>query len=189
MQRYRQIEDILATEKPDSIVEVGTWNGERAIKMYKAANASRYIGFDLFDEATETTDAKEMNVKPHFTQDDVYKKLESAGVDALLIKGNTRKTLPEFIQSFGDGHADFAFIDGGHSVETIRSDYEAVKKIVKKGKYIIFDDYYSHMPEGFDLNKYGANKVVENIPGYRVLPSSDPVKGGGITHLVVVKND
>lgn len=189
MQRYRQINAILRVEKPEVILEVGTWNGDRAISMCEAAGAKAYLGFDLFESATDTTDAAEMNVKPHHTQESVYKKLEQAGIDAILFKGNTRKSLPNVVEAFGENQADFAFIDGGHSVETIQSDWESVRLLVKPGKIIIFDDYYYNMPEGFDFDKFGANRVVEKIEGYKVLPSDDPVKGGGFVHLVVVRND
>lgn len=189
MQRYRQIEVILGIEKPEVILEVGTWNGERAIRMCKASGAKAYLGFDLFETASEETDAVEMNVKPHHTQDDVYKKLEAAGIDSILFRGNTRKTLPGVLEAFGENQADFAFIDGGHSVETIRSDWEWVRRLVKPGKTIVFDDFYSEMPSGFDYAKFGANLVVEEIPGFKVMPSTDPVKGGGTVHIAVVRNE
>jgi predicted O-methyltransferase YrrM len=189
MQRYKQIEVILKYEKPEVIMEIGTWNGDRAIRMCQAAGTNKYLGFDLFEDANESTDKVEMNVKSHFTQDEVYKKLDKAGIDAILIKGNTRKTLPEFLESFGNDQADFAFIDGGHSVSTIQSDYDVVKELVRPGKLIIFDDFYSNMEASFDFDKYGANKVVENLKDWKLLPSDDPVKGGGVTHLVVVRNE
>lgn len=190
MQRYDLINTFLSYEKPEVILEVGTWNGSRAIEMCKAAKAKKYFGFDLFEEADEKSDMAEMNVKPHHKQDAVYERLGNEGIEGVLFKGNTRKTLPEVVESFGENLADFAFIDGGHSVETIQSDWENVRKLVKPGKCIIFDDCYENMPEGFDYNKYGANKVIIGITGYKkILPSSDQVRGGGIVHLCVVRND
>lgn len=190
MQRYQQIETFLSYEKPEVILEVGTWNGERAVAMCNAARTKLYIGFDLFEEADSDTDSEEMNVKPHHSQEAVYRKLELNGIFGILIKGNTRKTLPEYVEDCGEDQSDFAFIDGGHSVETIQSDWENVRKLVKPGKYIIFDDYYANMPEGFDYTKYGANSVVDKLGCFKkLLPSSDQVKGGGIVHLCVVRNE
>ena len=188
MQRYNQIELILKYEKPKSILEVGTWNGHRAIRMCAAAGCNRYIGFDLFGSATSETDKNEMNVKKHHSLEEVQDKLARAGIDALLVEGNTRETLPDFLHGYGGDVVDFAFIDGGHSVETIRNDYEVVRHLVKKDGVIIFDDYYANMPDGFDFTKYGANDVVGRIADATLLPSSDPVEGGGVTHLVVVRN-
>ena len=57
-----------------------------------------------------------------------------------LLKGDTKKTLPKFIRQ--KKKVDFIFIDGGHSVNTIKSDWNAIKKIISKRSLVIFDDYY-----------------------------------------------
>jgi predicted O-methyltransferase YrrM len=186
MQRYNYIENLLSQLRPKSILEVGTWKGKRAIKMCKAAGCNKYIGFDMFEDATPETDKIELNVKPHFHINEVYKRLEEHAIEAILIKGNTRETLPEFVGLFS-GKVDFAFIDGGHSVETIRSDWENVKKLMNPGGVVIFDDYYSNMPPGLDLEQYGANMIIDGIPNAKVIPSTDTIHGGGNTHLVEVK--
>ena len=54
--------------------------------------------------------------------------------------------------------ADFVFIDGGHSVETITSDWLWVSRIINPGAVVVFDDYYKPEREGF-----GCNRIVENI--------------------------
>ena len=58
--RYRQLAELVRAYATDCIVEVGTWNGGRAIEMSLAAfeksDKVRYIGFDLFEEATEELD-------------------------------------------------------------------------------------------------------------------------------------
>jgi hypothetical protein len=88
-----------------------------------------------------------------------------------LIKGNTRDTLHgEKIA------ADFVFIDGGHSVETIRGDYNAVKG----SKVVVFDDYYT----GINTEKFGCNSIVADIP-HRVLPDKDGIPGGATVQMVV----
>ena len=176
MKRYRQIEAILGVERPRRILEIGTWNGDRAIAMCKAAKTNHYYGFDLFEEASDQSDRDEFNVKRHFRVDLVEEKLLEAGLMPFLIKGNTRETLPEYIEKNGE-IADFAFIDGGHSVETIWSDLEWVKKALKPGSLILMDDFYLNMKDEF-LDKFGANRVLESME-YQLLPQADPVTGGG----------
>ena len=97
-----------------------------------------------------------------------------------LIKGNTRDTLPSYV-------ADFVYIDGGHSVATIRSDYEAVKG----SHVIVFDDYYRPDAKGGcpDLKKFGANAIVDAIDGAEVFDSTDPVTGGGYVCFAVVRDE
>jgi predicted O-methyltransferase YrrM len=178
--RYAYIARLIEAVKPRSIVEIGTWSGHRALQMARIAlkhsPAVTYTGFDLFETGNAADDEREKNVKRHFDLDDVKALLESfalenPGFGFSLVSGDTRRSLPET-------QADFAFIDGGHSVETIRSDYERLRAC----KVIVFDDFY----EGpIDTALYGCNAVVRNLP-HRVLPQADPVAGGGVTRFVLV---
>jgi len=180
--RYAQINPLIAKIKPRTIAEIGTWNGYRAIEMAKEAlkyqDHVTYYGFDLFEQATDDTDSEEMNVKPHYTKELVSKfldnfKQKNPGFSYVLTAGNTRETLKPLA-------VDLAFIDGGHSIETILGDYEALKD----SKVVLFDDYYEG---GIDIEKYGCNKIVDKL-NHNVLPIGDPVAGGGITKFVVVEN-
>lgn len=170
--RYHTLLELIAVFKPQSIVEIGTWSGDNAIRMIKAAQQHHekvdYIGYDLFEDATPETDAEEFNVKEHHTQAEVRAKIEKAcpGAEIALVKGNTRETLRTIT-------ADFVFIDGGHSIETIKSDYEAVKH----SSVIVFDDFYSPLPDGQmpDIQKIGCNLIVSELP-HAVIPSMDVVR-------------
>lgn len=189
--RYNQLIQIIAHHKPKTIVETGTWDGHRAILMATEAlkhnEKVHYIGFDLFEDATEETDKKELNVKAHHSLVDVEGRLEgfqkeNPGFKFTLIKGDTRETLTprgrgyEVLSRMGN-LVDLAFIDGGHSVETIRSDYENLKH----SKVIVFDDFYTDR----DSTEHGCNSVVEDLSRV-VLPQADPVKGGGKVQMVLV---
>jgi len=69
MNRYTQLIPIIEKLKPATIVEIGTWNGQRAIMMateaLKHQDKVHYTGFDLFEDATDETDERELNVKKH----------------------------------------------------------------------------------------------------------------------------
>ena len=182
MNRYDRLIELIDKYKPQTIVEIGTWTGTSAIRMIQAAskyhNKIYYVGYDLFEEATPETDREEFNVKPHNNMADVqaYITKHCPFAEVALIKGNTRQTLTNI-------EADFVFIDGGHSLETIKHDYEAVKN----SKIIVFDDFYTEDEDGFipDLEKVGCNKLLEGI-FHEVIPSKDPVKTGGIVNMAVV---
>lgn len=171
MSRYDQLIAICGINRPQKIVEVGTWNGDRAIQMIHAAGAKEYVGYDLFEEATDETDAEESNVKPHFAMDEVGHKIKAACPDCevTLIGGNTRETLhgKEVV-------ADLAFIDGGHSAETVLGDWEALKG----SKIVVLDDYY----EG---REGGCNFLVDDA--FEVMPLKDPVQGGGSVKMAVTR--
>ncbi len=188
-QRYSQLIDIVRDTKPDSVIEIGTWNGDRAIQMAEAASPIEmaYIGFDLFETATDETDEAEKNVKPHFTADDVANKLAGYGITSHLVKGNTNVSFPGWIKDHPDVKVPLIYIDGGHAVETIKNDFHNALQCIQPGGLIVFDDYYEQMPED-ELDKFGCNRVLEES-GYdfEVLPIADPVKGGGVTKMAVVR--
>lgn len=185
--RYQQLIDIVKERQPKKVVEIGTWNGNRAIEMGQASKDMEYIGFDLFEFASPVTDAEEKNVKPHHKSADVGSRLKKAGIKATLLAGNTRDTVPRFIHmaEVNDWQADLIYIDGGHSVDTIDSDLTSALCLIRKGGVIVLDDYYG---DGIDVEKYGCNKPLEKSGlEYTVLPIADPVVGGGFTQMAVIQ--
>lgn len=191
MTRYETLLHIIHVFQPKSIVEVGTWSGHNAIRMMKQIESysaqSWYWGFDLFEDATAETDAIEKNVKPHNLESHVHNYIKQHVIGEVnLIKGNTRETLSRKNVQGYVSVADFAFIDGGHSVETIENDYEALKHI----PVIVLDDYYTGAE--IDTSKYGCNRLVYRLraegKSVTILPHKDAVKGGGSNQLVLVLN-
>lgn len=181
MTRYDDLPTLINMILPATIVEVGTHKATRATLMCQTALAHRYqvhyIGYDLFDEATPETNAEEMNGKGPANWDAARARLNMVkdhhhGFTFELIKGNTRKTLHG-----KDVVADFVFIDGGHSVETIRGDYEALKN----SRMIVFDDFYV---SGVDTTKFGCNSIVADMP-HAVLKKEDPIIGGGKVRMAM----
>ena len=198
LERYRKLCHIVEHYKVKDIVEVGTWNGGRAIDMADAAfknhDKVNYIGFDLFEDATETSDDYEMNTKPHNSIEAVKKRLTDYATEMFnkgktftfqLHKGDSKLTIPKCKEA---KKADFAFIDGGHSYETVKADHTNLKKI----PILVFDDYFSKDQEGKlpEEKNMGVNKLIKEMKAYGkvVLPSSDRVVGGGITHICFVAN-
>jgi predicted O-methyltransferase YrrM len=173
--RYDQLLKYVREKNPTAILEVGTWNGERARQMLNLAPDATYYGFDLFEDATAETDADEMNVKPHYSLEAVEGRLH--GFKAFLFKGNTRETLKNF-----NAPVDFVWLDGGHSLKTIRSDWENVKRCLMPDAWVFFDDYYSG---NIDTKRFGCNEIVKGLK-HEVLPDKDWVKGGGSVQMVRV---
>lgn len=180
--RYHQLFDLVAFYKPRRIIEVGTWGGHRAIEMVQAAHAAHggdveYFGYDLFEEKP---DRDELHVKrsvPRAEVEETFRAFASGHpwFSWHLISGDTRQTLVDGIE------ADFAYIDGGYSVETIRSDYARLKhvKVVALNSFFTADENSSHP----DITRFGCNEVT---PHGIILPSRDRVVGGGIVHLCVI---
>lgn len=143
--RYHHLFDEIQRLKAISILEVGTWSGGRAQQMIEHAkkvspkSEISYVGFDLFEDLSEEMYHHELSKKPP-TIVEVEKRLHSTGANITLIKGNTLDTLPSFVNE--SKKFDFIFIDGGHHVETIRSDWNAVSKLMHANTVVIFDDYW-----------------------------------------------
>ena len=190
MQRYEQLRELVGQLKPRSICEVGTWNGDRAIDLCEEAlkhqKAVLYIGIDLFEDITPEISKAELNVKPAFSLAQVKARLDAFRMDNpgftyALKKGNSRDVLPAMKD--GAEKLDFVFIDGGHSIETIRSDFDALRS----AKVVALDDYYSEDDAGRkpDITRFGCNAVVAGI-NHTLLGRGDPVTGGGLVRLAVV---
>lgn len=173
--RYEQIYKLIREKQPQALLEVGTWNGTRAVEMLNLVPHAKYYGFDLFEEATPETDREEMNVKAHHYMECILDKL--TGFDAKLYKGNTRETLRNFNEP-----VDFVWLDGGHSVETVQSDWDNIKRCLLPGAVVLFDDYYTGP---IDTTRFGCNEIVKDLK-HEVLPDRDPVAGGGWVQIVRV---
>ena len=177
MNRYEYLIQRVGELQPEVILEVGTWNGARAAEMLEVCPDAEYIGFDLFEDADKETDALEFNVKPHHSLASVQQRL--AGYDVILVKGNTRETLPAFSYP---KPVNFVWLDGGHSVETIRSDWEAIKPLLAPDAEVWFDDYYTGGP---DIGVIGCNSIVAPLH-HALHPQLDRVAGGGYVQMVRV---
>ena len=151
--RYDELIALAAKKKPAVLIEIGAHRGARA-KLLKV-HCQQYFGFDLWESGNDETDKRESNGKGRSTRAQAEQAL--AGAKFELIAGDTRETLPAFCER--GINVDFAFIDGGHSVETIASDWVCVRKMLAPGAVVVFDDYYEPERAGF-----GCNKIVANIP-------------------------
>lgn len=158
--RYKQLFEQIRVNTPSSILEVGTWNGANAEKMVteamKHSDDVSYTGFDLFGGMDSKTRQKEFNGKYNTTRSRAAGRLERTGAEYTLIQGDTNKTLPAFSKEC-DRKFDFVFIDGGHSIETIRSDWDSVSLVIHEDSVVIFDDYYINRSDA------GCKPIIDSI--------------------------
>lgn len=186
--RYDQLLGLIDHVKPRKIVEVGVHTALRGASMCMKALEHRssveYVGYDVFDMVGSGFQEQALNGKGAPDQEKARNRLRAiGGLNHSFVVGDTRDTL-----GGQTVYADFAFIDGDHRVDAIRSDYAALSGC----KCVVFDDYYRAGPDGRlpDLNLYGANCVVDELAaaGRRVdvMPIGDICKHGGFSHLAVV---
>ena len=84
MVRYKSLIEIVRDTKPRHVVEIGTWDGKRAVEFMAVSNCY-YTGFDLFEEVgtTFTHDATPTEI----TIANILTQQESFGVESPREKG------------------------------------------------------------------------------------------------------
>ena len=130
--------------------EIGTHKGNTAVQMILHLLSKNkkfmYHGYDVFDYARNNVEfnRQEYNGKGGASKQFVIKRLDKIkqdndNFDYLLYEGFTIHTLLNHTY-------DFVYLDGGHSYETVKHDYNKIKN----SKVIVFDDA---------VNKNNANDV------------------------------
>jgi Methyltransferase domain len=162
--RYRNLFRVIHERRCRCIVEIGTWNGIHAKQMIQTAaihhpiETVKYLGFDLFEGLTDELLQKELSKRPPAFEE-VQRLLAATGANIRLFRGNTRITLPAAVDALSEG--ELFFIDGGHSIETIRSDWTAISRALRPEATVIFDDYYMNDPS--EVPGLGCQTIVDAL--------------------------
>lgn len=160
--RYSNLLQIILKIKPKKILEVGVYKGWRSLEMIKAAKSFNsdieFYGFDMFELFYDKKNilSNELSKKPMTMS--YIKKLLQEHAKIKLIKGNTLETLSKFPKK---NKIDFIFIDGGHSIKTIRNDWNQTKKLMHKNTVVVFDDFYSG--DKNLIKKFGCNEIIKSL--------------------------
>jgi len=150
-QLYMQLSDFLDHRTKDiiNILEIGTYDGGTAIGLMDLCHSRKcepiYTGVDLFEFMSKERQREEIGksrMAPSFNK--VEKKLRDTNYKFRLFHGDSRQVLPEIILHGLLPPQDFIFIDGGHSVGTVKSDWSCVRSLMHKSTVVLFDDYYHH---------------------------------------------
>ena len=144
--------------KPKKFLEIGIFQGvtarnicELLCKIHK--NNFNYIGVDKFDldEKSKNEVIPNINFKNPLKQFyyryvkkenpysliSVKKLLKKFEKNIEIFKGDSKKILPNIDLT----QIDYAFIDGGHSYETVKSDLNNCKVVIENNGMILCDDY------------------------------------------------
>lgn len=187
--RYGRLAEIIRAQNCRRIMEIGTWTGKQAERMtseaakHHAPGEVEYYGFDLFDLQDDDMFEKEF-AKRARPMAEVEERLAKTGARIQLFKGNTLSSLPENVPNLPK--MDLIYIDGGHSLETIESDWRNVQPLMHEDTVVVFDDYW----EGRD--DAGCKAIVENIDREKydvtILDHCDTFEKGALRiHFVEVR--
>ena len=168
----RKLDDLAARTTNFVYLEVGTFNGVRAANLldyflsYGANRTASYIGFDLFEDMTPDMSKAEFSKSTlPLSTDEVQrvfantlgKKYGGRFKGAQLFKGNTQETLKAWKENSASIKPNFIFIDGGHSLETIASDFKNLEHLIATENTFLMDDYYVNRTD------FGCRPLVEQI--------------------------
>ena len=136
---------------PKTYVEVGTWKmGTFEYMNSKLPPTVKMVGFDLFEDAPIEEIAPENRGLSYNESLDMVRRWDRVVV---LVKGNTVETLSD--KWLSDLLSPVVvYLDGGHSYETVKSDFWNLYEKLDSG-LIILDDWIDPTVLGKGLNKYG----------------------------------
>jgi predicted O-methyltransferase YrrM len=148
--------EIAATlPKSAQVLEIGSWKGKSTYCIAHGMKMGTINCIDPFNAAGEEGSREiyeqtkgDKNLIEQFEEN--LSKIPSS-VKIKTLKGYSR----EFVNQVGD--LDFLFIDGDHSIEGCRFDFENFGNDIKSGGFLAFHDYY---PDRIDL---GPTWVVDNL--------------------------
>lgn len=142
-------------------LEIGVHNGTSMSYIVCQARAPVFcVGVDLF-EGTISRYASDRLLQARTEAN--LQALNTSGSTIRLVRGNSQRpeTLTRVQQELGDRPVDLLFIDGDHTFEGVKRDFELYGALVPPGGYLVFDDYCADYP--------GILKCVKEV----VLPRGD----------------
>lgn len=149
---YKPMFDYLGEHACTNIMEIGTYNGENAVGMIKTTPAMErhisYYGFDLFMREHDTT-LENTEVTTGYHKNPGIERVQqyiaqSTSATIRLYQGDSKLTIPKEAQ--GLPIMDFIYIDGGHSIDTIRADFRNIAPLCDKNTVIFLDDCFMDAP-------------------------------------------
>jgi len=127
--------NILSNSKPVRLLEIGTASGGTLFMFTRvASDNATIVSVDLPGGAFGG------GYPP--SRIPLYNAFSLPNQHLNLIRADSHSTETfELVKkSFGNEPVDFIFIDGDHTYEGVRSDFEMYKKLIKRGGYIAFHD-------------------------------------------------
>lgn len=143
--------------KNATAVEIGSWQGKSTYCIAKGLRTGKVWAIDPFnaDGGLDLQSQDEYNNKKGnrdllevFT--DNMRSLDV--LDKIVVKKGYSNQFADEVNKI-----DFLFIDGDHSIEGCKSDFELYAHKIVPGGFIAFHDYYAHRPE------LGPTHVIDNI--------------------------
>lgn len=160
---------LLSDQRPSSILEIGTANGGSLFMYSRIASADATIVSVDLPGGTFGGGYSEARIP-------LYEAFPLPGQKLHLVRADShlQKTLNIVKTHFGQKTIDFIFIDGDHTYEGVRSDFEMYSKLLSKNGYIAFHDtIYAEGVKKFwleikDQYEFNIEWVAKDAPCYGI---------------------
>lgn len=142
----------------ENYMEIGVHNGGSMSMVLASKQNLNLYGIDLFEDMYDETkhlNEDKFNKYQYFKKDNLsiektkknlnyFKKFYDNHSKLNLIQGNSYfdETESKVRSIIKDKEMDILFIDGDHTYDGVKNDFERYNKYVKKNGYVIFDDYH-----------------------------------------------
>lgn len=151
--RYERLYAHLRKHPARTILEIGVYRGQRSVGFVRScleaypASEVHFFGIDLFELYESTPSSVNLAAEYALTKRPLPQAVIQERLTALLPSSNIHLYAGPSQEVFA-AHShemppmDFVFIDGGHSPETVQSDFDFASRLVSKEGYIFLDDYW-----------------------------------------------
>ena len=168
--RYNSMLDYVSQNHCDNILEIGTHKGHTAsgLIQYSRNKDMRYYGIDIFLSGwSDDIEKDETSIKPE-SLEQVRGFLNRYSKNIHLFEGFSKDVLPE-IGKLGVKF-DLIWIDGGHSYDTVKSDFLQSLELLNDNGIIFFDDYTSdpRLP-GIGVKRFIDELIIEDEYDIKIL--------------------
>ncbi|KSW10801.1 methyltransferase [Pyrodictium occultum] len=163
-EEIREFLSILQKIRPKIILEIGTERGGTLFLLSQVADEdATLISIDLpWDNRASKGHSFGFSYPPW--REKLYRSFARGNQKIYLLRGDSHSqaTLMEVKRILRGRKLDVLFIDGDHTYEGVKKDFEMYSPLVKKGGIIAFHDIVPHLPEtGCEVNKFW-NEIKNN---------------------------
>jgi predicted O-methyltransferase YrrM len=180
--------------KIENYLEIGVHNGGSMSLLISNNNSKNLYGIDLFEDMYDINkhyNEEKYNKYQYFKKDNLnkiktynnlekIKKVYKNNCNITLIKGNSYYDNTENnYKNVSINLIDLLFIDGDHTLDGVKNDFERYSKYVKKNGFIIFDDYHHN-----DIKNYCDN-LLNNNKNFQLICKFKSIKSDAIDLLIM----
>jgi len=180
-QEHTEIRDLckkVVEHKPKIITEIGTWNGGTFYVWARTnPHAEKIISIDLPDgDYGGGYDEKRIKFFSEFASDRKNTSLS-------FIRGDSKSnSTVEMLKSvLGDKTIDFLYIDGDHTYDGIKKDFEIYSELMSSDGIIGFHDINTHK-DGYGVIQFW-NEIKQNYRYEEFIKPGSRVMGNGLIYL------